>query len=296
MKKTIFIVLGLIAIFAIWYLFIKSHDYRINAKTKSSIGTINQTLKLWNGTLDEAVSIAQQESLTHLSQRIIFGDSTHQYEWYINPIDDSTATIKVDVTDQEHSMANRLQIPFSDTDFEKRSRKTVRDFLIRLREHQESFKITLADTVTLQTSYCACIEAESTQFEKASKMMENFPFLNSVFTRNNIKMNGVPLIEVTNWNTKKDSISFNFCYPLIKNDSLPQIKGIFYKSLRGTKALKAIYNGNYITSDRAWYALVSHAERNNLEIEKAPIEFFFNNPNMGGNEMRWKTEVFMPLK
>lgn len=296
MKKGILTVAVVIVIGLSWYLFLKPQDYRINVKTKSRTGTINQTLKLWNGTLDGQASIVQKESLNHLTQQISFSDSIHQYQWYIESANDSTANIKVDVTDLNHSVMNKLQIPFSDTDFEKRSRKTVKDFLEKLKEHQESFKITLAGKEELASSYCACVSIESSQFEKASKMMENFPLLNSVLTQNGIELNGVPLIEVTDWNIQNDRISYNFCYPIIENDSLPEIKNIIYKTFLGRKALKAVYNGNYITSDRAWYALLDYAENNGLEIEKKPIEFFFNNPNMGGNELRWKAEIFMPLK
>lgn len=297
MKKGILTIAVLIVIGLSWYLFIKPQDYRINAKTKSRTGTINQTLKLWNGTLEGPASIDQRESLAHLSQQISFADSTHRYEWYIEPVTDSTANIKVDVTDVNHSILNKLQIPFADTDFEKRARKTVKDFLEKLQEHQERIRITIAsDTEALASTYCACVEAKSTQFEKASKMMANFPFLNSVLVQNNIQLNGVPLIEVTDWNIAKDSIAFNFCYPIIETDSLPKIKDIVYKPFTGRKAIKAIYNGNYITSDRAWYALLDYAEQNKLEVDKTPIEFFFNNPNMGGDELRWKAEIFMPLK
>ncbi len=296
MRKGILTLVIILAIALSWYLFLKPQDYRINVKTKSRTGTINQTLKLWNSTLEGQASIVQKGALDHLTQKITFADSTHQYEWYIESATDSTANIKIDVTDLDHSIMNKLQIPFFDTDFEKRSRKTVTDFLEKLQEHQERFRITLADTEELASSYCACISVKSTQFEKASKMMENYPLLNSVLAKNGIELNGVPLIEITNWNTQNDSISYNFCYPIIESDSLPLIKNITYKTFLGKKALKAVYNGNYITSDRAWYALLDYAENKGLEIDPTPIEFFFNNPTMGGDELRWKAEIFMPLK
>ena len=61
------------------------------------------------------------------------------------------------------------------------------------------------------------------------------------------------------------------------------------------KALMAIYNGNYITSDRAWYALLDYAEKNEIPITGLPLEIFYNNPNMGADEKNWKAEVFMPF-
>ena len=94
---------------------------------------------------------------------------------------------------------------------------------------------------------------------------------------------------------QNDSIVFNFCYPIIKKDSLPTIKDVVYKEFIGMKSLKAIYNGNYMTSDRAWYTLLDYAKKNAIEVDKKPIEFFFNNPNMGGDAFRWKAEIYMPL-
>ena len=296
MKKGILTVAVILVIGLSWYLFIKPQDYRINVKTKSRIGTINQTLKLWNTTLDGQPTLVQQETLKHLSQKITFADSTHQYEWYIEPSTDSTANIKVDVTDVENSITNKLKIPFSDTDFEKRSRKTVKEFLNRLKEHEESFKIKITDIEELASSYCACVSIESTQFEKAEKMMEFYPFMNSVLTQNGIKLNGVPFIEIKNWNIQNDKISYDFCYPIIEPRSLPIIKNVSFKTFTGQKSLKAIYNGNYITSDRAWYALLDYAEANTILVKPTPIEFFFNNPNFGDDALRWKTEVFLPLE
>ena len=94
---------------------------------------------------------------------------------------------------------------------------------------------------------------------------------------------------------EKDSINYNFCFPIIKSDSLPKHHLISYKQQESVKALKATYNGNYITSDRAWYALLEHAERNAIKVSETPIEVFYNNPNFGGDELQWNAEIFMPL-
>jgi len=62
------------------------------------------------------------------------------------------------------------------------------------------------------------------------------------------------------------------------------------------KVIKATYNGNYITSDRAWYSLLQYAKNNNLEVSQHLLEIFYSNPNMGGDELDWKAEIFLPIK
>ncbi|MDF4220635.1 AraC family transcriptional regulator [Maribacter sp. M208] len=294
MKKGITIIIAVIFIALLWYFFIKPQDYQIRVIAKSNTGTVNQALKSWSKTLQEA-SIRQKDDLTHLEQMIVTGDSTHVYNWNITPINDSTSQLIINVKDKDHSLTNKLFIPFTDTNFEKEARKTVTDFIENLNAHRKEFKVTFLGEDHLPSTYCACVEHKTTQSNKAFGMMESYPYINSVIASNGIQVNGVPFIETTDWNMQNDSISFNFCYPIIKTDSLPFIKDLVYKEFIGMKSLKAIYNGNYMTSDRAWYTLVDYAEEKNIAIEKKPIEFFFNNPNMGGDALRWKAEIFMPL-
>jgi len=81
----------------------------------------------------------------------------------------------------------------------------------------------------------------------------------------------------------------------VKKDSLPSGGLVTFKQFEGGQYLKATYNGNYISSDRAWYALLDYAEQKGIEIEGKPVEIFFNNPNMGGDELKWRADIYMPL-
>ena len=211
-------------------------------------------------------------------------------------MNDSITKVKVYVTDKANSFQNKLAIPFSETEFEKRSVRTVTDFMERLNEHIGDFKISSVDTAEIAPNFCAFISVKTTQMGKASKMMYNFPILNGFLAKNKFETAGAPFIEITKWDRSNDSITYDFCYPIVKLDSLPTSPLIKYKDFKGVKGLKAIYNGNYITSDRAWYALLGWAKNQGVEVIEKPIEIFHSNPNFGGNELEWKAEVFMPLK
>jgi effector-binding domain-containing protein len=136
----------------------------------------------------------------------------------------------------------------------------------------------------------------SSQYGKANGMMQNYALLSNVLVENEVQLNGRPFLEVTQWNMETDSIRFNFCYPIIQNKNLPKYPQLTYKEFESSPAIKAEYNGNYITSDRAWYILLDYARKQHLEVTGLPVEVFQNNPNMGGDELSWKAEVYMPLK
>ena len=294
LKKIILFLCVLLSGFLVWYLFLKPYDYLVTFKVNTIPGVVNQSLKLWNSSL-EGARIEPSEDIFDLKQIVSYNDSTFQYHYHIEPINDSTSMVKVYVTDMEHSLQNRLTHPFNHTNFEKRVKNSMVDFSDKLKEHTSRFKVKIEGESEIKEVFCAFVSLESKQIEKAKGMMQNYNLLSGTLIANKIELSGRPFISVNNWDMKNDRIQYDFCYPIKNNDSLFQHPMISFKKINRKKALKAIYNGNYITSDRAWYALLNYAEKNNIAVEKKPFEIFHNNPNMGGDELLWVTEIYMPI-
>lgn len=295
MKKIVSVTIILIVVIvAAWYL-TKPYDYVVRFTAKTTVGTVNQSIKSWYAGI-EGTEIIDQDQFDELKQQFNFSDSTHIYTWKMHAITDSTSRVKVYVKDIDHSFANKLAIPFSRTAIEQRSEATVKEFYDILNSHIDKFKVTIEGKSKTRGTYVAYTPLKGLQVEKAKGMMYNYSLLTQIMLKGKVELNGTPFVEVTNWNIKNDSIQYNFCFPIKKSDSLPHHPEIKYKHYYEKDAIKATYNGNYITSDRAWYALKEYAERNNIEVDLTPIEVFYNNPNMGGDELQWKAEIFMPLK
>ncbi len=296
MRKALWLIFVLMTIAILWYLFIKPSDYTIRFETKTFPGAINQTIKLWDKTLNVDTPITQVDDIYQLTQKVKFHDSIHIYDWHITPLTDSTSKVKVNIRDEQHSLSNKIGVPFSDTDFEKRSRKTVLDLMENINDHIDKFTVSVEGESTIPEKYIAYVPLKVTQFQKAGGMMENLNYLSHVLLENEVQLDGPPIVQVEKWNTKKDSLEYNFGQPIVRSEKLPIHSEIKYKRIFPERALKATYHGNYITSDRAWYALLDYAKKNNIAVEKRPVEVFFNNPNMGGDEKSWKAEIYMPIK
>lgn len=295
MKKVIALLCIALLGTAFWYFFLKSHDYQVTFEVKTFPGEVNQIIKTW-GTTQEGSKILDENPILAMTQELHFGDSTHIYQWEITPIHDSLSRVRVYANDKDHSFQNKINIPFSDTDFEKRTRNTLLDFAEKLNEHVKNFKVEVIGVEEIPTTFCACTDVKSTQLGKADGMMRDFPLLTSFLSKNNVPLNGSPFLEVTEWQKGDDILAFKFCFPIVQSDILPEHPELIYRTFYGKKALKAVYNGNYITSDRAWYVLSDYAKKNSIAVSELPIEVFFNNPNMGGNALNWKAEIYMPLK
>lgn len=295
MKKVfIFLILSLLVGIA-WFLFIKPNDYIVRFEAPTTVGTVNQAIKSWQLTKKNMEQLPTS-SLNLVRHKITYGDSTHTYTWKLKQLTDSTTKVVLGVKDAKHSLSNRLKVPFSKTFVQRRSEAIAKDFYDGLKDHLDAFKITVEGESVTTPSYVAYVTLKGTQLEKAGGMMKYYGYLNTIMTQDGIEAKGTPFIEVTNWNQANDSITYNFCFPIKNKANLPEFPEVRYKRIFEKKALKAIYNGNYITSDRAWYRLLAYAEKNNIEVEALPIEVFYNNPNYGGNEKDWKAEIYMPIK
>lgn len=296
MKKFLWIFSALLLILLAWYLFVKPSDYTIRFEAKTFPGAINQTIKLWNLSLDSDAPVQFNGDILHLQQRLKFNDSTHIYDWEIIPLGDSLSKVVVNIRDENFSLSNKIKVPFSDTDFEKRSRKTVLNLMENINDHIDKFKVTIEGIEEIPEKYIAYVPVKCTQFQKAGGMMENLAYISQMLLEHQVELNGPPMVQVTKWDMEKDSIEYNFGHPIIRSEKLPIGTDIQYKRIFPQRALKAVYNGNYITSDRAWYALLDYAKKNNIAVENKPVEVFYNNPNMGGDELNWKAEIYLPIK
>ena len=279
----------------VWYFFFKEFDYQINFEAKTTVGAVNQSIKSWNSSLETPQPIVQINEY-ELLQTIKRKDSTHEYLWKLKNINDSTVKVSVFVKDKAHSFKNRLLIPFSEPNFEKTAKQTTKEFLQTLQNHLKEIRIKIEGEENSPNSYAAYVSVKCLQIEKAKGMMANFGLLSSFIDKNKLEANGRPFLEITSWDREKDLVSYNFCFPFMKNDSVIGNEFISIKKFSSKKSIKAIYNGNYITSDRAWYAIEQYAKKNNIEVDLLPIEVFHNNPNMGGDELQWETEVYLPIK
>jgi len=296
MKKTIFGILIGLFVLLLGYFFIYPHDYIVRFEADTFPGTINQSIKLWHDKVGVKGTAVTQEDLKHLEQLVQVGDSVHRYQWEIDPITDSTSRVTVRIKDPDHSLMNKLLVPFTDAAVEKLGVSYVTDFAEDLNAHIDLFKVHIDGEAELPSTYYAYVDLKTSQHGKAGGMMDNYMLLSDLLIANQVTMNGPPMIIVNEWDREQDSVDYKFCFPIIRSDRLPRHPEVQYKRIFPKKALKATYNGNYITSDRAWYALLDYAEKNGIEVEPTPVEVFHNNPNMGGDALRWKADIYLPIK
>lgn len=293
-KLILFSVLTVFVLSASWYFF-KPYEDTVTFDYKTLPGTINQTVKAWSISLKDS-EIIESKSINSIKQRIDFENTSHIYNWKFSPVNDSITEVSIRILDTKSNFKSRFLDLFQTTDVSKKSKLKIQSFIKVLEDHLKAHDIKIDGESRSPSTYCAYIPVKAKQFQKAKGMMSNYGLLSSVLLESGIKLNGSPIIEIVDWDIETDSIHYNFCFPIVKQDSLPEHPSVKFKNLDGQKSIKATYHGNYISSDRAWYALLKYAKENSIEVDKTPVEVFYNNPMQGGDDRLWKTEVYMPLK
>lgn len=302
MKKTKYVIVGILSTFLIWYFLIKQYDYLVRFEIKTSPGNVYKSLEefnLANSQMDSfAYVINHKIPFSRINEDITIKNDTINFDWKFNSVNDSITLVKVGLTESQNTLFNRLTVPFAMTKFKKTALNVIKDFEKGMRfQLKNKLKVKILGNDTIPQVTYAYIDIKNIKMEdKASEMIKNNSVLITFVRDHDLKNGDFPFVIINDWNLKEETISFRYCFPIVAKDTLPVDKEIKYGKIQPIPALKAIYNGNYKTSDRGWFALHEYAKNHEIGIEEKPIEFYHNNPFYGGDELKWITEVYMPLK
>jgi effector-binding domain-containing protein len=300
-KKIIIVSFAFVfSIFMLWYLFIKESDYCISFKVKAATGTIFQGVNDWSETRlasdSENYVILEKKNFSFIKQEMKKDKMAMEYTWDINSVNDSVTSVSVGIKELNSSIYNRLTAPFFSTNFKKTQIQKITDFRNGLNKHTENFKIKIDGEGASEEVFVAYLNLQSVLQEKAQTMIRNDAVITGFLQQNNIKIVGKPYVEIQNWNLDKETLDFNYCFPVDKNTKLIENDVVKFKTIPASKGLQATYFGNFRTSDRAWFAILDYAKSHNLKLTNKPLEHFLANPFNGGDELTWETKVIIPFE
>lgn len=288
------------SLFLVWYLFIKESDYCISFKVKAATGTVFQGVNEWSVTRltsdKENYVILEKKNSSFIKQEMKKGKIAMEYTWDISSINDSVTKVSVGIKELNNNIYNRLTAPFFSTSFKKAQIQKITNFRDGLNKHVESFKVKIDGEGTSEETFVAYINLKSVLQEKAQTMIRNDAIITGFLQQNNIKIVGKPYLEIQDWNLDKETLNFNYCFPIDKNTKLIEDSAVKFKTIPAVKGLQATYYGNFRTSDRAWFALLDYAKRHDIKLTNKPLEHFLANPFNGGDELTWEAKIIMPFE
>ena len=302
MKKKNFIVF-FISVFILmllgWYLFIKESDYCVSFEVKTATGTVFQGINEWASIQSkrhkENYTVVEKKDFDFIKQEMKKGNSKFEYVWDMESINDSITKVSVRIKEPNHSFYNRLTAPFWKTKFKTQQIEKIKNFKAGLENHIKNFKIEIDGEGSSEETFVAYISLKSVLQEKSQNIIGDDPSLTAFLFENHIKIMGRPYVEIVKWDLDKETLDFNYCFPVDKNAKIVGNSFVKFKKIAALKGLKATYFGDYRTSDRAWFALLDYAKKNGYKIRNAPLEHLLTNPYDGEDKRKWKTEIIIPF-
>ena len=143
---------------------------------------------------------------------------------------------------------------------------------------------------------CVYMKLRSTPRGKAGAMISNVIGLNQFVKENNLEMDGSPFLIIYDWNEFKDSISFDFCFPVKPTKLVPEHPKIKFMTVDSMEAVKTDFYGNYSITDISWHNLTEEAKELGYRSNNKLIEVYYNDPHIGGNELEWKAEIYLGIE
>lgn len=286
---------GLIGFLA--YTSLKPADFVVKITAESSTGNTFQEIKAWSLMQKNLqAEIIQEDRPKLLSERLNWEGNTYETTWEIQGLNDTISEIRMLVSSENNSFVERLKMPFTQTETERDGTAMGKAFFSSLQGNLQRFKTRVEGEETSPDLFCACTRAKSFPEQKAYRMMQDYNYLSEFVEKNEITMTGFPLVKVNRFEPATNEIVFDFCFPIEKRADLPVVSDIYYREIPSFRGLKAIFNGNYLHSNRAWYTVQDYAANRNIELDLLPLEIYHDNPNFGGNELQWTTEIYIPIK
>lgn len=304
MKKVIILFCSLFILALCWYLFIKEYDYQITFESSYGPGTAYQEvfdLETLNSTDSlKTVKLKSWKPFNEITQTVHLKEvDSIDLIWDFEQLRDSITKITVSTRSTNNKFLQRLSIinPFQKSDYIQELKGDLIAFKKQLYTFQETYKIKMGEKpVTTPGATCACITSTTSIQGKAGAMIATIGTIEQFLSKNGLKQNGFPMVQVRHWYIPENIITFDFCFPIAGNHAPRAGNDVFIRKIEPGKAINATFYGNYKLSHRAWFDLYERAKNENTSIIPEPLEVYHANPRNGGDPLTWQADIYMPVK
>jgi len=302
--KKIFVSIALIILLAlaggITFLLTRPGDYQAHftVKTTPDVAYFNVLIwDFWNRNHASAkIDILSKTPVTNVSKKVALKDTTLIFNWEFKKVNDSITIVRVNVSDPERKLYNRLTTPFINTPFKNSVRSNLLDIKTRMEAMLKTFNYEFTGYHQFEKKSCVYISFKSTPRGKAKAMMSNVFELNQFVKQNNLELDGNPFVVVHDWREFKDTISFDFCFPIKHSQTIPEHPVIKFMTVDSMDAMETDFYGNYSITDITWHNLTEEAKKLGYRSNYKLIEVYLNDPHLGGNELEWKAEIYLGIE
>ncbi|PQB03930.1 hypothetical protein BST85_02665 [Aureitalea marina] len=280
-----------------WYFLIRDYQYSIQYKSRFPSGVYYDHLQQWTTVLPDnvdSVTTLIKVPYVGMLQKVQVGDQETRINWEIESLTDSTCRIYARFDRPGNDLSHRLSVLFGQSDLPDQGLAITKHVGNTLVAKAKGFRLGAIGDTIIPKKFAAYITVQSSVRTKARDMIYSIGDIMGYIKENDIQLDGDPFLQITSWDRNTDRITFDFNFPIVKRDNLPDNPLVRFKEIPEFEALNAPFFGNYRIADISWYQLLAYAQLNNISIQELPIEIYRNDPHLGGDERNWRADVLIP--
>jgi hypothetical protein len=298
-KRVLWVTSALALLAAIWYFFLKPYHLSVGFNTPEASEVVYQHLLEWPVSAGDSLEIntLETEKPNSVIQQVERDSLKYRFNWSVERKAPGRTRVVARISALDFPLQEKLNLLLGTSSLKAAGAAQVRSVYQGLKNKSGSYRVHSFKDSLREPVYCAYISLKSQVDTKAAVMRSNIQKVMGYINQNELQLAGDPFLEITKWDRVTDSIEFNFCFPVVRTDSMPvpprEVKLKITQPLRG---LKAEFNGNYRYSHRAWYYLLEKAGAESPEGGPQLVEVFLNDPHEAGDPLTWKALIYLPLE
>lgn len=295
MKKISLVLISITILVAGWYLFVKKYGYEIRFESKYGQGSIYYDFV--DASIINESQITIEKKYEEIIQKKHLGDTLFTFKWRFLYKTDSTTRVIIQVRNENAPLSSRLNIlnPIN-ARYSNQLKTYFKEYHKYMVASQKDYEVTLTGQDSLEHTSCVCTTTTTSLSDKATAMRSLLFKLQEFFDKNKIKQIDNPLLRLTDWDTDKEKITFDFCFPILDRSNLVKTPHTFITQIDAANSLTSEFKGNYRYSHRAWQDLKLQAKRDHIELSDTLIEVYYNNPMIDNSSSRtWKSKTYIPI-
>ncbi len=296
MKKILSFLGILFIVIIIWFSFFKTYDHQIEFEVNIPKGSIYHMISDINNWEDKNIKTEHKILFESIHQTTEINQKPFELLWQFENLNDTNARVKLYFKNKQHSLAERYKSLFNKSENLDSLVKVSKRFKHKAQNFSDFFSIVIYGIDTINPTAYLYVKHRTKRANKAKEMINSNALLFQKNRDSLVTKTGKTFVKVNHWQPETDSISFRYAFPVLSQKTYPVDKLVKADSLKPQKALKAIFNGNYRISDQAWLAMYHYAKRKGIKLDLSPVEIYYNNPMLGGNDKNWRTDIYMPIK
>lgn len=276
----------------IFYFYILPFDYKVSFKTQHSPWG---TYHFMENNFDIEELLISNDN--HFEFKIkLTEEESKQYdlEWEAKALNSEITQLTIYAKFKKDRFEEKIKLILKKSPYVNRILGNITNLRSKLQNEINNYSYGSIQKDTLNEILCLCTKIDSKIKNKANEMNRSIDYLASYLPPGRKEY---PLLYINALNFKKQTISFDFCFPILEEKPVViDNSDVFIAKKPSILGFSQTFYGNYSRTHQGWFKAIQRLGFLNEKIEFPILEIFYDSPFSGADDTKWKSNLYFLTK